>query len=113
VLYNLNNNNNDSILILAYSQKSPYITHITLRHVIDIGSEMDLNCSTRHSREHNVLWIKVTKDQLNASIELSGSILIVKDPNISLITEIKLDSSRYKIHVSSYEKNNNKSHVNI
>ncbi|KAF0721082.1 lachesin-like [Aphis craccivora] len=65
---------------------------------------MDLNCSTRHSREHNVLWIKVTKDQLNASIELSGSILIVKDPNISLITEIKLDSSRYKIHIHSIQE---------
>jgi len=106
MLDNLNNNNNDSILILAYSQKSPFITHITLRLVIDIEDEMDLDCSTRHSREHHVLWIKVTKDQLNASIELSGSTLIVKDPKVSLITEIKQDSSRHKIHVTSYEKKN-------
>ncbi|XP_050063472.1 lachesin-like isoform X2 [Aphis gossypii] len=103
MLDNLNNNNNDSILILAYSQNSLYITHITLR-LVDTEDEMDLDCSTRHFREHHVLWIKVTKDQLNASIELSGSTLIVKDPKISLITEIKQDSSRYKIHIHSIQE---------
>jgi len=100
-----NNNNNNTFLILAYSQKSPYITHITQRLVIDIGGEIDLDCSTRHSREHNVLWVKVAKDQINGSIELVGSTLIVKDPKVSLITQIKQDSSQYTIHVTSYEKN--------
>jgi len=105
MLHNLINNNNDSILILAYSQKSPNITHITQELVIDIGGEMDLDCSTKHSREPNSSWVKVAKDQIVASIELSsGSVLIVKNPNVSLITEIKQNSSRYIIHVTSYKK---------
>jgi len=108
MLHSLNNNNinnNDSILILAYAQKSPYITRITQRFVMDIGGEIDLDCSTRHSREQNVSWVKVTRDQINASIELAGSTLIVKDPKVSLITQIKQDGSQYTIHVTSYENN--------
>jgi len=106
-------NNNDSILILAYSQKTPYITHITQELVIDIGGEMNLDCSTKHYQEPNSSWVKVAKDQIDASIELSsGSVLTVKDPKVSLITEIKQDSSQYIIHVISYEKKY-KSHVPI
>jgi len=105
MLHNVINNNNDSILILAYSQKMPFISHTTHQLVRDIGSEVDLDCSTKHSREFNVLWIKIIKNQIDASIVLSsGSTLIVKDPRVSLVTEIKQDSSRYIIHVTSYEK---------
>ncbi|XP_050063471.1 lachesin-like isoform X1 [Aphis gossypii] len=88
---------------IAYSQKRPYITHITQRLEIDVGGEIDLDCSTRHSREHNVLWVKIAKDQINGSIELVGSTLIVKDPTVSLITQIKQDSSRYIIHIHSFQ----------
>jgi len=105
MLHNLVNNNNDSILILAYLQKMPFISHTTHQIVSDIGGEVDLDCSYKHSREFNVLWIKVIKNQIDASIVLSsGNKLIVKDPRVSLVTEIKKDTSRYIIHVTSYEK---------
>ena len=61
--------------------------------------------SIKHSQEFYVSWVKVAKVPIDASIVLSsGSTLIVKDPRVSLRTEIKQDSSRYIIHVSSYEK---------
>jgi len=102
MLHNLINNNNDSILILAYSQKTPFIPPITQTLVRDIGGEVDLDCSTKHFLEFNVLWFKVTKDEIGESILLSsGSTLIVKDPRVSLITEIKQDSSRFIIRVIS------------
>jgi len=99
MLHNIINNNNDSILILAYSQITPNITQELVR---DIGGEVNLDCSTKHFLEINVLWFKVPKDEKDASILLSsGSTLIVNDPRVSLITEIKQNSSRYIIHVIS------------
>ncbi|CAH1732404.1 lachesin-like isoform X3 [Aphis gossypii] len=90
---------------LANSQKTPYITHITQELVIDIGGEMNLDCSTKHSQEPNSSWVKVAKDQIDASIELSsGSVLTVKDPKVSLITEIKQDSSQYIIHIHNIQE---------
>ena len=62
-------------------------------------------CSIKHSQEFYVSWVKVAKDPIDESIVLSsGSTLIVNDPRVSLKTEIKQASSRYIIHVSSYEK---------
>ncbi|CAH1732425.1 unnamed protein product [Aphis gossypii] len=92
-------------ITLAYSQKMPFISHTTRQFVRDIGSEVDLDCSTKHSREFNVLWIKVIKNQTDESIVLSsGSTLIVKDPRVSLVTEIKQDSSRYIIHINNIQE---------
>lgn len=99
--------------MLAYSQEPSFISHIPQKIVKDIGDDAEMACSTKRSQEFYVSWVMVAKDAIDASIVLSsGSTLIVKDPRVSLTTEIKQDSSRYIIHVSSYEKKY-KSHVNI
>ncbi|KAF0761910.1 lachesin-like [Aphis craccivora] len=83
----------------------PFISHTTHQIVSDIGGEVDLDCSYKHSREFNVLWIKVIKNQIDASIVLSsGNKLIVKDPRVSLVTEIKKDTSRYIIHINNIQE---------
>ncbi|XP_027849989.2 lachesin-like [Aphis gossypii] len=92
-------------ITLAYSQKNPFIPPITQTLVRDIGGEVDLDCSTKHFLEFNVLWFKVTTDEIDTSILLSsGSTLIVKDPRVSLITEIKQDSSRFIIHINDIQE---------
>jgi len=92
-------------LILAYSQEPSFISHISQKLVKEIGDDAEMACSTKHSQEFSVSWFKVANDPIDASIVLSsGSTLIVKDPRVSLTTEMKQDSSRYIIHVSSYEK---------
>jgi len=64
-----------------------------------------LDCSTINNPEVNVVWVKVAKDQIDASIVLSSkSTLIVDDPRVTLISELKQDSNRYIIHVTSFEK---------
>jgi len=105
MLHNLINNNNDSILILAYSQNTSIISHITQKLVREVGGEVDVDRSTKHYQVFNVLWFKVIKDQIDASILLSsGSTLLVKDSRVSLRTEKNQDNSRYIIHVINYEK---------
>jgi len=73
MLHNLFNNNNDSILILVLSQKTPFISYITQTLVKDIGDEAEMVCSTTYSHkseEFNVLWVKVTRDHVDESIVL-------------------------------------------
>jgi len=113
MLHNFINDNDDSILILAYSQKMESISNITRKLVRDIGDEVYLDCSTINNREVDVLWVKVAKNHIDESIELSSrSTLIVNDPRLSLKSEFKQNSSRYIIHVTNYEKKY-KSHVLI
>jgi len=105
MLHNLINNNNDSILILAYSQKTPFISHITQTLVKDIGDEAEMACSTIYSKEFNVLWVKVTKYRIDESIVLSsGSTVIVNDPRVTLMSEINPDSSRHVLQVTKVMK---------
>ncbi|CAH1732422.1 unnamed protein product [Aphis gossypii] len=90
---------------LAYSQEPSFISHISQKLVKDIGDEAEMACSTKYSREFNVSWVKVAEDPIDESIVLSsGSTLIVKDPRVSLITEIKQDSSRYIIHIHDVQE---------
>ncbi|XP_027847766.2 lachesin-like isoform X2 [Aphis gossypii] len=90
---------------LACFQKSESISNITRKIVKDIGDEVYLDCSTINNPEVNVVWVKVAKDQIDESIVLSSkSTLIVDDPRVTLISELKQDSNRYIIHIHNIQE---------
>ncbi|XP_025203503.1 lachesin-like [Melanaphis sacchari] len=79
---------------LAYSQRTPIITHITQKLIKDIGDTVELACTTFNTKGFNVLWVKVIQEPIIFSF---GSTLIVNDPRISLIQDI--DSNQYILKI--------------
>lgn len=93
MLYNLIKNTN-LIFILAYSQRTPMISHITQQRITDIGDTTELTCTVLYASDFNILWIKVDKERSTEPVTFSsGSTLIIRDSRLSL---------RYDVHSNSY-----------
>jgi len=100
MLHNLINNTN-LILILAYSQRTPMISHITQKQITDIGDTTELTCTVLYGSDFNILWIKVDKERSIDPVTFSsGSTLIIRDSRLSL--RYDMDSNSYSLQVSKF-----------
>lgn len=97
MFHNLINNTN-LILVLAYSQRTPMISHITQKRITDIGGTTELTCTVLYGSDFNILWIKVDKERSTDPVTFSsGSTLIIRDSRLSL--RYDRDSNSYSLQV--------------
>lgn len=97
------NINNILNFLLAYTQRTPTISHITQKPIKDIGGTAELTCSVLYAMDFPVLWVKIDRGKVTDPVVLStGSTLIIKDSRFSLRQDI--DSSSYTLQVHNIFK---------
>ncbi|XP_022161313.1 lachesin-like [Myzus persicae] len=88
---------------LAYSQRSPMISHITQKLVKEIGDTAEMACTTLYAQDFNVLWVKADNEKLTEPIIFSsGGSLIVSDPRLSLRRD--MDYNRYILRINDIQE---------
>lgn len=95
--------NTNLILVIAYSQRTPMISHITQKRITDIGGTTELTCTVLYGSDFNILWIKVDKERSTDPVTFSsGSTLIIRDSRLSL--RYDRDSNSYSLHVRHFKR---------
>ncbi|XP_001945161.1 lachesin [Acyrthosiphon pisum] len=88
---------------LAFSQRTPTISHITQKPIKDIGGTAEMTCSVLYAMDFPVLWVKVDKEKITEPVMLSsGSTLIIKDSRFSLRQDI--DSTSYTLQIKDIQE---------
>jgi len=88
-------------IVVAVSQRSPTISHISQVEIKDIGGVVDLQCSVQYAEDYPVLWVKVSETDSGLPIS-SGSSLIVKDSRFALRHDAA--SSTYTLQIKDIQE---------
>ncbi|XP_003241581.1 lachesin [Acyrthosiphon pisum] len=88
---------------LAYSERTPMISHITQKRITDIGDTTELTCTVLYGSDFNILWIKVDKERSTEPVTFSsGSTLIIRDSRLSL--RYDMGSNSYSLQISDIQE---------
>ncbi|XP_013787040.1 lachesin-like [Limulus polyphemus] len=67
------------------AQQTPAISYITEERVVNIGDNVDLQCSVEYASNYPVLWTKINREKPSEDLFISkDSSLIVPDPRYSI-----------------------------
>ncbi|XP_013787114.1 lachesin-like isoform X2 [Limulus polyphemus] len=67
------------------AQQNPVISYITKERVVNIGDNVDLQCSVQYASNYPVLWTKIKYENPSSNLFISkDSTLIVPDPRYSI-----------------------------
>ncbi|XP_076310249.1 lachesin-like [Tachypleus tridentatus] len=89
----------------VYAQQNPTISFITKEIVVNIGDDVDLECSVEYASQYPVLWAKINyNNPFNNLFVSSDSSKILPDPRYSVVQNTDGTTNTYTLQITKIQE---------